>query len=168
MRRDEERMKRIELPAGRPVPSWSWFSKEGPIRYMELKFKEIDWATSADFETPFSGQLATEQERSSGLGLGGGLMNLRGLARKMRMTTKDKLRYIVFDEEGDFEVDDLRCVIIGRDKDKSEEENLKCHVLVIQYVKRVLEVEVDIYERVGVASLRPVYIEGRGVWVNIM
>jgi hypothetical protein len=55
-------------------------------------------------------------------------------------------------------------VIIGRDKNKSEEE--KYHVLVIQHVRRVLEV--DIYERVGVASLRPVHVEREGVWVNIM
>jgi hypothetical protein len=164
MRRDDRRMKRIALPAGRPVPSWSWFSKEGPIRYMELKFKEIGWATTEDFDTPFSRPLATEHERSSGLGLGGDLMTLRGLARKMTMTPWQKLQYMVFDQEGDFEIDDLRCVIIGRDKNKSEEE--KYHVLVIQHVRRVLEV--DFYERVGVASLRPVHVEREGVWVNIM
>ena len=166
MRRNDKRMTRIALPAGRRVPSWSWFSKEGPIKYMELKFKEIEWATTGDFENPFARALAAEPEKSSGSGFGGELATLRGLARRMTMTRRHKLNYIIFDEEGDFEIDDLRCVVIGRDKGKSGEENLKYHVLIIQHVRSVLGV--DIYERVGVASLRPLHVESEGLWVRIM
>jgi hypothetical protein len=163
-RRDDRRMTRIDLPAGRRVPSWSWFSKEGPIKYMELKFKEIDWATE-DFENPFDRQLAAEPEKCSGFGDGGDLATLRGLARRMTITKWDMLNYIIFDEEGEFKIDDLRCVVIGGDKFESGVEISKYHVLIIQRVRSALET--DIYERVGVASLKPVYVESKGSWVRI-
>jgi hypothetical protein len=164
-RRDERRMTRINLPAGRRVPSWSIFSKEGPIKYMELKFKEIDWATAEDFENPFDRALVPELEKSSELGFGGDLETLRGLARSMTVTRWEKLNYIIFDEEGEFEIDDLRCVVIGRDKVASGEDNPKYHVLIIQKARSVLGV--DIYERVGVASLRQANVGSDGSWVII-
>lgn len=169
-RRDDKRMTRITLPVGRRVPSWSWFSKEGPIKYMELKFKEIDWATTEDFKNPFARAVATQPETSSRLGLGRELSTLCGLARRMTMTRSDILFYIIFDEEGHFEISDLRCVVIGRDKDKSEREigenSQKYHVLIIRQARSALGI--DIYERVGVASLRPLHVESEGAWVTIM
>jgi hypothetical protein len=165
-RRDDKRMTHIILPAGRRVPSWSWFSKEGPIKYMELKFKEIDWATTGDFENPFARPLAAEPEQSSGLGVGGELGTLRGLARRIKMTKWEVLNYIIFDEEGPPNNDDLRCVVIGRDKVENGEENPKHHALIIQQVRSVLGV--DIYERVGVGSLKPEHVESAGAWVRIM
>ena len=165
-RRDDKRMTRIILPAGRGAPSWSWISKEGPIKYMELKFKEINWATTVDFENPFTRALTTEPEQSSGLGVGGELGTLRGLARRIKMTKWDILNYISFDEEGPPSYDDLRCVVIGRDKVENGEENPKHHALIIQQVRNVLNV--DIYERVGVASLRPEHVGSEGSWVRIM
>jgi hypothetical protein len=167
MRRDDKRMTRIALPAGRSVPSWSWFSKEGPIKYMELKFKEIDWATTGDFQNPFAGPLAAEPEKSSELGGGGDLATLRGLARKMTMTDWEMLNYIVFDvfDEEKFKIENLRCVVIGRDKLESGVENPKHHVLIIQRVRGALEA--NIYERVGVASLRPAHVGSEESWVRI-
>ncbi len=65
-RRDARHMTRITQSAGRRVPSWSWLSKVGAIKYMDLKFKEISWATASDFENPlfFAGTTA-EPEGSS-------------------------------------------------------------------------------------------------------
>lgn len=171
-RRDDKRMKHISLPAGRIVPSWPLFSKEGPIKYMWLKFKEIDWATTADFESPVDRALVPEAGKSSKLGLGKDLESLCGLARPITVTKWEKLNYIIFDEEGDFEIDDLRCVVIGRDKissggskTESGEDNSKFHVLIIQKARSTLGV--DIYERVGVASLRWANVGRDGSWVRI-
>ena len=137
---------------------------------MESKFKEIDWATTEDFKNPFARAVATQPETSSRLGLGRELSTLCGLARRMTMTRRDILYYIIFDEEGHFEISDLRCVVIGRDKDKSEREigenSQKYHVLIIRQARSALGI--DIYERVGVASLRPLHVESEGAWVTIM
>lgn len=164
-RRDEKRMKPIVMPASRPVPSWSFFSKEGPIKYLELKFSEIDWAIE-DFENPLNRPRTAGSEKSAGLGDGGDWATLPGLARKIIMPQKDMKYNITFDEEGEFKVNDLRCVVFGRDKIKSASEELKYHVLVIQKDRRALEP--DIYRRVGVASLKPVHVANEGSWVKIM
>jgi hypothetical protein len=75
------------------------------------------------------------------------------------------LNYIIFDEEREFKIDDLQCLVIGRDKVESVVENSKYHVLIIQRVRSYLGA--DIYERVGVASLRPVHVGSEGSWVRI-
>lgn len=164
-RRDEKRMTRIVLPAGRPMPSWSFFSKEGAIKYLELEFSEIDWATE-DFENPLTRQLAPMSEKSARLGNGGDWSTLRGLARKIIMSQKDVKYYIIFDEEGEFQIADLRCVVFGRDRAKSLARDLKYHVLVIQKARNTFEA--DIYKRVGVASLKPVHVASEGSWVRII
>ena len=164
-RSDYRRMKRIVQPIGRHVPSWSWFSKEGAIKYLELKFKEIDWATE-DFRSPFSRQLAPELEKSSALKSTGDVATLRGLARRITISKLDMLTYITLDEEREFEADDLRCVVIGRDKVESDLENPKYHVLIIHQIRRTLET--DMYERVGVASLKPIHVGDKWLLVRIV
>jgi hypothetical protein len=142
------------------------FSKEGPIKYMDLKFKEVHWATGEDFKSPFDDELVQGAQNSSELGFGIDLETLRGLARSITMTSWERLNYVIFDEEGDFEIHDLRCVVIGRDKVVNGEDNPKHHVLIIQKTRSVLG-NVDIYERVGVASLRQAHVGREGTWVII-
>ncbi|CAJ2513010.1 Uu.00g011290.m01.CDS01 [Anthostomella pinea] len=136
---------------GVPAPTWSFFSKEGAIKYLELKFQEVDWATN-DFDNPF-------YQRCTGV------IVLSGLARGLKIAKFQMLVSISFDEHQEFEVEDLKCVVIGRDKINSGTENGKYHVLVIHQVNSA--VGADIYERVGVASLKPEHVEGTGQRVTI-
>ncbi|KAF2107047.1 hypothetical protein BDV96DRAFT_506859 [Lophiotrema nucula] len=164
-RRDWKLMTRIAQPAGRRVPSWSSFSKEGRIKYLdatnELKFKEIDWATS-DFENPFLIQKTSASSASTEESI---LASFRGLARRLIMIKRDMLVMIQFDNEEDFNVDDLRCVVIGRDKMEGSRTDPKQYVLVIHQA-RVASGE-RLYERVGVASLMSSYVANEGSWVTI-
>ncbi|KAI8632601.1 hypothetical protein F5Y19DRAFT_491226 [Xylariaceae sp. FL1651] len=172
MRRDSRPMARIaQRPGSRHrVPTWSWFSREGAIKYMKLEFQRIEWAKE-EFKSPFKQncQLELERQRScTFLGLTGdgtSAVTLRGLARRFSMEKIDMLVNITFDEEQDFEVEDLRCVIIGRDKEERNTEVVKYHVLIIYQVGRVSEEAV--YERVGVASLKPEHVATEGSWVTI-
>ncbi|KAJ6286663.1 hypothetical protein J3E71DRAFT_388342 [Bipolaris maydis] len=153
-RRDLTRMKRIGQPPGRRVPSWSSLSIEGGIQYMdattELRFKEIDWAVD-NFKNPFS--VVGGIESASFL----------GFARKINLSKYDTLVTIVFDDSEEFAVEELRCVVIGRDKMGDGKFDLKCHVLVIHQSRNASR---DlIYERVGVASLEPAVITSEGSWI---
>ncbi|KAH8659799.1 hypothetical protein BX600DRAFT_522405 [Xylariales sp. PMI_506] len=166
-RDDSQRMKRIVWPPDRRVPSWSWISKEGAIRYMELKFGSVSWATTADFKSPFSARHHRpkgERRRSTVDGVD--LSTLKGLARRMHITTLEMLVRISFDGRSDFEVDELRCVIIGRDKVERSLDEANIYVLVIRLVSTGPDDE-KVYERVGVASLLPKHVADEGVWVNI-
>ncbi|KAI0868529.1 hypothetical protein GGS24DRAFT_494486 [Hypoxylon argillaceum] len=53
-RRDSQRMTRIaQQPGSRYcMPTWSWLSKVGAIKYLDLKFQETNWAVK-DFINPF-------------------------------------------------------------------------------------------------------------------
>ncbi len=164
-RRDARHMTRITQSAGRRVPSWSWLSKVGAIKYMDLKFKEISWATASDFENPFSRRTTAEPEGSSRSSGNGNLATLRGLARRMTINKLDMLVSIMFDDEQEHEVDKLCCVVIGRDKVEGGTEDPKHHVLVIHPTCR--SSGGDVYERVGVASLRPHQLGSAGSWVSI-
>ncbi|KAF2972322.1 hypothetical protein GQX73_g1231 [Xylaria multiplex] len=149
-RRDRWMTRITQRPGSRyHVPTWSWFSKVGAIKYLDLKFQETNWAVD-DFENPFKYSAAFSSGISS---TGEQNCMLRGRARKLTMSKLDMLRCITFDEGQEFEVKDLRCVLIGQDKIGSGLENVKYHVLIIHEVGD-LPGEC-VYERVGVASLKP-------------
>jgi hypothetical protein len=71
------------------------------------------------------------------------------------------LVYVAFDEQREFEVEDLRCVVIGRDKGGNDPRH---HVLVVHLSNAA---EKGIYERVGVASLKPAQVGSEAWWVTI-
>jgi len=159
-RRDSQRMTPLAPPSGQRLPSWSWFSKAGEIQYLPLSFTQIDWATGLDFENPFDA--APDKSGSSGQGLA-----VRGQARKILMSQFDLLVYVTFDLEGEFSVSELFCVVIGRDKEKPEaRSDAKSHVLVIRPATDGVQGRA-VYERVGVASLRPGHFASDGKWVDI-
>lgn len=124
---------------------------------MPLKFTQIDWATGSDFLNPFESLVSR-------------LGQLRGLARKVLIQPSDLLVHVRFDQEGEFTVGDLLCVVIGRDKVVAAgATDVKHHVLVIQQAPKVDSMSgEELYERVGVASLRPEQVGEQGLWVNIV
>jgi hypothetical protein len=146
-------MKPIIQPPDRRVPSWSFFSKEGAIKYLKLKFDQIVWANE-DFRNPFS--------RNST----GDMATLYGLARRLNMSKQDMLNYVMLDERREFEVEDLRCIVIGRDKLDGRTDNPEYHVLIVHRTGSNLEP--DIYERVGVASLIPEKVYQGGSWIRVV
>jgi hypothetical protein len=152
-------MKRIAQPPGRQVPSWSSLSKHGSIQYMdatnELRFEKVSWATD-DFQNPFATRKEVVDDNE--------IVAFRGRARKMLVSKLDMLTYVTFDGDEDFEVEDVRCVVIGRDKDGGGEMSPKNHVLVIHQLHDSSGL---LWQRVGVASLMSSVIDGTGVWVDI-
>lgn len=159
-RRRDKRMGRIAWPSGRHVPSWSWFSKEGPIKYMNLQFEKIEWATK-EFKSPFQRhptatfEYPIEAHKDENFGI------IQGRARKVNLTKLEMLVRIVFDAEEEFDVENLRCVVIGRDKRDNGVDEPKQHVLVVHPLNEIA------YERVGVASLRPAHLGDGGPWIAI-
>ncbi|RYP04080.1 hypothetical protein DL765_010313 [Monosporascus sp. GIB2] len=89
-RRDMKPMRRIAWPRGRRVPSWSWFSKEGPIKYMSLQFEKIDWATN-EFKSPFQRQTAVGFKEPSDAREDRDLTALQGRARILHLTKLEML-----------------------------------------------------------------------------
>lgn len=159
-RRDMKFMEHIPHPRGGRIPSWSSLSKDGRIKYMdatlELKFKEVDWAIS-DFENPFE----TPNTAASIIKQGA----FRGKAREMKVSKDDILRIVRFDCTEEYKVEELRCVVIGRNKIGYGQVEAKWHVLVIHQERNAAGEKV--YMRVGVASLWSSTVGTEGTWVTI-
>lgn len=122
---------------------------------MELEFETIAW--TREFESPF--------HRKAASGYGENMEILRGFARSLHSTKLDMLVRVSFDCGQEFEVDDLRCVVIGVDKAESHSDRPNHYVLIIAKVH--LPPGQENWERVGVASLKPMHVGDKGVWVNI-
>ncbi|KXH63941.1 heterokaryon incompatibility protein [Colletotrichum salicis] len=142
------------------VPTWSWFSKTGKIQYMHLEFDKIEWVSS-DFESPFS-RHPDMLSGASYFGRDEGHTILRGVARRMDINEEQVASQIWFDKKNDLKAEDLRVVIMGRDKEGLE---ARAHVLVI--CKNQHDPRDNRYERVGVASLLGKQISEEGVKVDI-
>ncbi|TRX89299.1 hypothetical protein FHL15_009736 [Xylaria flabelliformis] len=135
-------MTRIQQHSGahRRAPTWSWFSKMGAIKYLELKFQEIDWATTRDFINPFKSPPSSKLADTIGVD-----MTLKGQARKLKLPMIELVRYTILDEnkDEDADVDELRCVVIGRDKAWNNLGDMKFHALIIRGVKNGAEGDIQ-------------------------
>ncbi|KAK2044256.1 HET-domain-containing protein [Colletotrichum somersetense] len=158
-------MKPITQPAGRRVPSWSWFSKSGRIQYMHLTFEKTEWMND-DFKSPFSRQPDTPSDQKLKPVSSDTSCILRGFARRMEISEETLAAQVVFDMKNTREAKNFRAVLIGRDKHEGDNpDNAKVHVLVI--CKFSSDLREGMYERVGVASLLPAQVLPEGVWVDI-
>lgn len=151
----DSRMTPITWPSSHPVPSWSWLSKAGPIKYPEIEFAEIEWAGS-NFLNPLKGR---EEERDQKVRV------LLGKASSLSLKEDDRA-CITFDTRDDYNLDQLCGVILGRDKPKLSGEEPNVYALIIHPKSDSGNRE---YERVGVASVKDFHIGYGGEdWVNIV
>ncbi|KAI1761141.1 hypothetical protein GGR53DRAFT_522602 [Hypoxylon sp. FL1150] len=162
-RRGMRMMKRIDWRDGRPVPSWSWLSKEGSIKYMDLQYSKVDWATE-EYSNPISRQATTIGFKPSDGQDDKDLPPLRGRARRLLGEEFDMRTRTTFDASEEFDFKKLRCVVVGRDNINNGTEELKQHVLIIYPFDGLRK---EKYERVGVASLKEEHVGEEDAWVTI-
>jgi hypothetical protein len=155
-RRDFTRMTPIAWPDDQRVPTWSWMCKSGAIKYIHLEFGKIEW--TADFKSPFlpnpPGGSNHEIQQTI----------IRGLARKLILSKSELVARVNIDDGREYQADELRGVIVGKDKLGSDTGDAKHYVLVIRRTVRSPE---NAYERVGVASLKAGNLSNKGSWVSI-
>lgn len=139
-------LKRIRsFRRGNQVPSWSWMSYDGPIRFMTVPFGQASW--SVDILSPFAKtrhpQFHREDENIATQTLEleasvWGIADMQG----GRMT---------LDEQDRGFADPLMCVVVGKNKTEPSNERQTHYVLLVRPVAGVDEDSA--YERVGVGVL---------------
>ncbi|KAK8129202.1 heterokaryon incompatibility protein [Apiospora kogelbergensis] len=162
-RGDVQLMTPIHWPKDHYVPSWSWLSKLGPISFMELRFERINWDNN-DIRNPLRNSRVSalcqseEEVTQPDEGL------LRGRASKLRLAEEDR-KQLIFDVREDYELERLRCVVVGKDK------NTDTRVGELNYYALVINPrdgsDDKVYERVGVVALRANQIGEKESWVDI-
>lgn len=140
------------------VPTWSWCSMSGRIQYMKLESNKIEWRLG-EFDSLFvlnpwflgASFLSRRDAKST---------TLKGFARRVDVSDDEISSHIVFDRKNKLTAEDIRVVVICRDREEGGGMDAKAHVLVIY--KREGR-----YERAGVASLPGKHISDKGVMVDI-
>jgi hypothetical protein len=146
-----QHMEPIEWPPGRRVPSWSWLSKSGAIKYMEIGFEKIEWIPS-NVKHPLADgeQMEDEQE-------------LVAKARPLRLTEADRT-LITFDVRDRYELELLRCVVLGRAKMDVATDYRKHYTLIVYPTG---DEDNSVHERVGVATLQACLIGDEEIGIII-
>lgn len=81
------------------------------------------------------------------------------------MTEAEMLGYVTFDMEQSLGAGNMRCVVIGRDKDEHDHGDVRLHVLIISPASSGSDVYA--YARVGVASVKAEHMGNDPEWVRI-
>lgn len=150
-------------------PTWSWLPTLGEIKYLDIDFQRVEWATT-EFTNPLSDQ------QPAGAAAGGALADewtsadvVRGLSRRLTISRLRMLNTLRFDEAKVFDLEELRCVVIGRDSVADQlERDPKQHVLLISRLDEPVDGGNSVYRRVGVASLRENEVGRAASWVVIV
>ncbi|KAH6665936.1 hypothetical protein B0J14DRAFT_660071 [Halenospora varia] len=145
---DTLRMKRLVYPADQSVPSWSWMAVDGPISYLEVPLGKADW--NDKLKSPFKSAKDISANYWQ-IGKGHPRLELKAEARKFVLARTNTLkRLITFDIEPSVGLEDMRCVVVGKQKLVSS------HDLQKHYVLAVVPLHSEgpgIFERAGVGTV---------------
>lgn len=145
-------LRSIDYPLDRSVPSWSWMKYEGGISYISAPFSKIDWTT--DYFSPFK-EDSDDSDRTHWF-TNGDVSPPALKANKVRefslsMARVDLLSRIRFDEQTkEYRGEELRCIVIGKQKPGFAGEAPLCYVLVVTASPSKMPNE---YVRVGAGAL---------------
>ncbi|KAF4622831.1 hypothetical protein G7Y89_g14193 [Cudoniella acicularis] len=146
----EERMKRIEYPPDRKVPSWSWMAYEGEISYMDIPFNRVEWSNAVKC---FSGELVLKAPVREFLRC---TIELQNTECAIFAKGADKRGWLKFDREDMTDIQRLKCIVVGRAREGQETVEQEHYVLAV-----VQRLEGG-YERVGVGSIQRRQISLKG------
>jgi len=155
-------MKRIEYPANRKVPSWSWMAYDGKISYMDIPFGTVEWSDNVHYSSTIN-----QHDRSDYLWKNDNNMVRIALRAPAREFLSDGTGegHLVFDEWDGLDLQALKCIVIGEQELAVPVDEQKCYILVVR--PRCSEEVGRIYERVGVGSIQRKYIIGQSFEVQI-
>jgi hypothetical protein len=149
-------LKPIDFAETRKVPSWSWMAYSGAISYIPIDFRKVQW--TGDVKSPFntdSGDTGKQHWEANG----SQAMPVLGLSKLYRLAATlqlvDLRRKIIFDRRDTInsKVDDLRCVILGKQQPDRDSGSPSCYVLIIREIKRSKAGGQAVFERLGAAEL---------------
>lgn len=147
-------MKRLCYPTDQPVPSWSWMASDGAICYLDIPLGKADW--NLDISSPFSVEHYGSSEHCWHIGKNYPRLELRALAGKFNLTRSNALkRLIIFDTDAGTDFQDLRWVMIGKEKSAFADERQKHYVLVVRPTPSKGS---NAFERVGVGAIEKMHI----------
>ncbi len=149
---------RIQYPPDRHVPSWSWMAYHGGINYMKIPFDGVVW--TKDLKSPFKAGTNDWDKRHWEPDASTRATDLLGVARRLSISRVDMLTRLFFDERKEYDMDTLRCIVVGKEKTEVATGEPVHWVLVINPI--IVVESYELYERVGVGYLLSSHIPSSG------
>lgn len=115
----KSRLERINFPEDQKVPSWSWMAYEGAIEYMEIPPDKVEWC------------FAPDHLFSAAYGSLSGRPKMTVITKSLTLSQRLAVDRIRLDEDISPPHQDLRCVVLGKDKVANEDGEKTHYVLVI-------------------------------------
>ncbi|KAF4622802.1 hypothetical protein G7Y89_g14223 [Cudoniella acicularis] len=151
-RSGDKRMKPIEYPPDRKVPSWSWMAYEGEISYVDIPFGKVEWSDAVKFGSKLELQApvreflhCTIEPQNEGCAI---------------LSEGGERGWLKFDGEDITDIQRLKCIVVG--KKYLEQETAYSRDRYILVVAQKLEGGHRTYERVGAGSIQWRYISLQG------
>lgn len=148
------RLRRIRYGRGRGVPSWSWMAYDGQIEYMDIEFGSAEWNRELWLQ---DNALKTKVYRFKGGESGWQNCGIH----VAQDTIKDpNIGWVKYDEEARTDIRNLRCVIVGREKDQppSNTSRVGQRYCVLIVISATLLEGICTFKRVGVGFIPPTCI----------
>jgi len=164
--RASNEMNRIQYPAWRKVPSWSWMAYDGRITYVDIPFGKVDWLHQV--QSPFERDATNNQSEVVDIYANTPPIDLSAIAWNLSPhSAGSELTSVVFDQHGMKTLPGLKCVVVAKDRYPGPGELRKLYVLVI--APRTLDGFDQTFERVGAGFVEEGQIDFRGPrsFVNI-
>ncbi|KAJ4305479.1 hypothetical protein N0V90_001010 [Kalmusia sp. IMI 367209] len=152
--RSGDSLTRIAISSSRDrIPSWSWMTYEGGIKYMDVSFDKVLWNT--DLMSPFTSAVldAPKESKEEQLPL-----YILTRIKKIGKSQDDKDIRMILDEPSRKFTAPIECVIIGSRKESNPEEETWLHYVLL--VTQVSEDVTDVYERTCAITTFPFAIVG--------
>lgn len=155
--RSGDSMKRIKSLRDPGVPSWSWMGYDGSIKYMDIPAGQAEW--NIEVQSPFISKQCNAFGEWVDTSSVSKTMELKAVARDF---TCNKDQNLVFDDFSRHYNKDLKCIVVGKEKETSGPifTSQKYYVLIIVEIDRV--VGGGVYERVAVGCIEGRYISLKG------
>lgn len=142
-RRAGEKLTRIPLSRGNPIPSWSWMAYDGPIRYEQVAFNTATW------NPELTRRFGQDDSPQSGQGDGeSGTSDLEALIWEVRDVSRGTMSFDQADRSANIP---LQCVVVGSSKIGTASQTQTHWVLLVQ---RNTDFNEFVYERIGVGILQ--------------
>jgi len=149
---DEPTLRKITFPPERniTVPTWSWMAYEGGIDYLNLPLGGVDWQKD-EIKSPWipdASEVYHTIDRT-------GSIELSAIAREFNIQGAGANEFMIVYDIPKTEGQQLKCIVMGRRREKGELENTRHYVLFITPKGG----QAKVYERVGVGFMPGKFIE---------
>ncbi|OTA87085.1 hypothetical protein M434DRAFT_375966 [Hypoxylon sp. CO27-5] len=145
-----DKLRRISYPDNCAVPSWSWMAYSGEISYVSAPFGGVSW-NKEQLHIPFGEDRRLRNTTHMLTGKPEPMIRAPVTNINMEAYGDEILQRLIFDEVTVDDLNALRCVVLGNDKEGDQD--TRCYYVIVIQSCCCEACPKHVYKRVGAGSL---------------